>query len=492
MERSRPITLFTEVPAPRRGPSGFLVSILVHLAVICLCYLYVKETVRVTDRIANQRYLVRLINVRQPPMRMMPSGGSDGGAPAPPSAVTHAADQGNQIISPIVRPVIRPAHATQTLVQPDLPPDLLATKPIPLPQVLIWSAGQTPAVKITPPHPQIANVPIAHPSLETPNEQLTIAELKISPTAFNASALTLPPSTTAPLALKRALLPVQMPAAASNLIGPATPIRVISLSDTQLQRGTIVLPTLNEVGTADGVDDPLAEKALAAGSSKGIGKQSGDGAANVGGDHGRGSAAGTGKDVASAGAGGQGAKQGSGHGDAATEGTVAGNGTGNGDAGPADEPSVTEIRQPMDGQFGAVVVGASIAERYPETMQLWAGRLAYTVYLHVGLEKNWILQYAAMRGAVSVDGNAAQPNAPWPYLMERPHLAPGDFNADAVMVHGRLNTSGHFEALAVVFPADFSQAQFVLSALRQWRFRPATQNGMAIALEVLLIIPEEE
>jgi hypothetical protein len=44
----------------------------------------------------------------------------------------------------------------------------------------------------------------------------------------------------------------------------------------------------------------------------------------------------------------------------------------------------------------------------------------------------------------------------------------------------------------VVFPSDFSQAQFVLSALRQWRFRPATQNGMVVAVEVLLIIPEEE
>jgi hypothetical protein len=125
-------------------------------------------------------------------------------------------------------------------------------------------------------------------------------------------------------------------------------------------------------------------------------------------------------------------------------------------------------------------------------MQLWAGRLAYTVYLHVGLEKNWILQYAVTREAASVSGNVTQPRAPWPYLMERPHLASGDFNSDAVMVHGVLNAAGHFEALAVVFPSDFSQAKFVLSALQQWRFRPARQNGAIIAVEVLLIIPEEE
>jgi hypothetical protein len=110
----------------------------------------------------------------------------------------------------------------------------------------------------------------------------------------------------------------------------------------------------------------------------------------------------------------------------------------------------------------------------------------------MGVQKNWILQYAATREAASASGDATQPHAPWPYLMERPHLAPGDFNSDAVMVHGLLNTSGHFEALAVVFPSDFSQAKFVLSALQQWRFRPARQGGRIIAVEVLLIIPEED
>ena len=491
MERSRTITLFDEVQSPRRGPSGFLVSILVHLAVICIGYLYMKEAVRVTGQIAHQRYMVRLINVQQPPMRMMRSGGG-GGAQALSSMVAHAADAGSQIISPSVHPVIRPVHAVQTLVQPDLPPDLLASKPIPLPQILIWSAGQIPVVKITPPRPRIANVPIAHPSLETPNEQLKIAELKISPTAFNTSALTLPPSTTAPLAVKRAALPAQMPVAATNPLGLATPARVISLSDTQLQRGTIALPALNEVGTAVEWTIQRQKRRCPAVSARGQESKVTTDPAML---------AAIGEKVAPR--------------ETATTwhrlepqarersravgvvmpptmerppATVAAAGM------PVREmgTTVTEIRQPMDGAFGAVVVGSSIAERYPETMQRWSGRLAYTVYLHVGLEKNWILQYAVTRGASSVDGIAAQPNAPWPYLMERPHLVPGDFNADAVMVHGRLNTSGHFEALAVVFPSDFTQAQFVLSALRQWRFRPATQNGVAIALEILLIIPEEE
>jgi hypothetical protein len=344
-----------------------------------------------------------------------------------------------------------------------------------------------------PPRLQVVNTPISKPSLEAPNDQLKIADLKISAKTFGPSTLTLPPSTTAPVVMKRPSLPTQMPASASSSMGPSTPARVISLSDTQLERGTIALPALNEVGATNGVDDPTAEKALAGSSSYGTGKQNATGSGTNKGDRGNDKATGGGNNqVASAGAGRRGGvAQGIGHG-GTTAGTADGSGGSIGDAGTADAASVTEIRQPVDGQFNAVVVGSSIAERYPETMQLWAGRLAYTVYLHMGVEKNWIMQYAVTREASDVSGNVTQPHAPWPYLMERPHFAPGDFNSDAVMVHGLLNTSGHFEALAVVFPLDFSQARFVLSALQQWRFRPALQGGKVVAVEVLLIIPEED
>jgi hypothetical protein len=337
------------------------------------------------------------------------------------------------------------------------------------------------------------NAPVKYPSLEAPNDQLKISEVQIAANAMSVSALTLPASTTAPLAVKRASQPTQMPALASAPVGTATPARVISLSDVQLEKGTIALPALNELGAPNGVVDPTAEKGLAGNNGTGTGKQNASATGSGVGDRGSdASSAGGNSQRAAAGAGGGGAAEGPGRGGRNTGTGESADGNGVGDAGAGDAASITEIRQPMDGQFGAVVVGASIAERYPETMQLWAGRLAYTVYLHMGVEKNWILQYAATRDAAAAGGDASQPHAPWPYLMERPHLAPGDVNSDAVMVHGLLNTSGHFEALAVVFPTEFSQAQFVLSALRQWRFRPARQGGRIIAVEVLLIIPEED
>ena len=82
--------------------------------------------------------------------------------------------------------------------------------------------------------------------------------------------------------------------------------------------------------------------------------------------------------------------------------------------------------------------------------------------------------------------------APWPYNIVRPNIAPGTIDADALMIHGFVNQAGRFEALSIAFPPEFAQAQFVLNALSQWEFRPATQNGQNIKVEVLLIIPEVE
>jgi hypothetical protein len=59
------------------------------------------------------------------------------------------------------------------------------------------------------------------------------------------------------------------------------------------------------------------------------------------------------------------------------------------------------------------------------------------------------------------------------------------------MVHGFVNQAGLFESLAVSFPPEFAEKQFVLDALKQWQFRPAAQDGHATSVEVLLIIPEQ-
>ena len=153
---------------------------------------------------------------------------------------------------------------------------------------------------------------------------------------------------------------------------------------------------------------------------------------------------------------------------------------------------MTRISLPKNGQFNVVVVGSTLDEQYPETTEVWKGRLAYSVYLKVGLEKSWILQYSLPRAADSANAGSAHLDAPWPYYIVRPNLNPDDATSDSVMVHGFVNEAGHFEKLSVVFPTDmgYAREQLVLNALQQWQFRAGSHDGEVAKLEVLLIIPE--
>jgi hypothetical protein len=76
-------------------------------------------------------------------------------------------------------------------------------------------------------------------------------------------------------------------------------------------------------------------------------------------------------------------------------------------------------------------------------------------------------------------------NAPWPYDMMRPALK----YQDVILVHGFVNTAGHFEQLKIVYPLSLPEAPKLLRSLERWVFRPASLNGQAARVEVLLIVP---
>ena len=127
-----------------------------------------------------------------------------------------------------------------------------------------------------------------------------------------------------------------------------------------------------------------------------------------------------------------------------------------GDQGGA--PSFTRINLPHDGKFGVVIVGSALVEEYPQTGEFWGDRLVYSVYLHVGLSKNWILQYSLPASADTAEaGGVTHLEAPWPYYIVRPDVNPADVGADALMIHGFVNKAGHFESLALGFPPRFPQ-----------------------------------
>jgi len=257
------------------------------------------------------------------------------------------------------------------------------------------------------------------------------------------------PSTTSPVVVhSHTPIPVELPpSTTTQLAATPTPTAVLSLSALRMREGTASLPPVNETASAN------APGALTPPKDAGM----------------------------------------QGRADSATRSSEPATGQGSANSGSGqDDPAKTRITLPKDGQFGAVVVGNALEDQFPEVTGVWGDRMAYTVYLHVGLNRSWILQYSLPRTAeAEAAGNIGNLEAPWPYSIVRPNLAPGSIDADALMVHGYVSPSGRFENLKIAFPQGFPQTEFVLKSLEQWQFRPATQDGQAAWVEVLLIIPED-
>jgi hypothetical protein len=476
------ISLFDERREAGQKPYSFAVSVLVHGAVIGLVLLGLARRPKMNNRIFEDRFTVRHLDLNTPDPRMQPKAPSKVEYPGAQSKdsllkARNTAPGGNPEAQPkISRQIAQAALAARTLVQPDL-----ESKPIdiPLPTFIIWSAGKTAARVIVAPQPKPAAAAEVRPSIDPPNQDANLANLSISATDLATPTPQIQPSTTSPLVVHGPDLPQATPQTSSQSSAPPTPATVMSLSDLRVKEGAVTLPAGNETAAS------AASGALAQGH-----------AADP-------SAAGKGNPESKAG--GRGA--GVGQGDAANKSGSSGsagnrNGVkiwpaqqaaaGNAD-GSGNQPATVHITLPISGQFGAVILGASLKEAYPETAELWSGRLAYTVYLHVGLAKSWILQYSLSReDNAAASGNIAHIDAPWPYNIVRPNIDPGAIDADALMVHGFVNQAGRFEGLTVAFPSDFPLAKFVLDSLAQWQFRPAAQNGQNIKVEVLLIIPDQE
>jgi hypothetical protein len=410
--------------------------------------------------------------------------------------------------------------APQTLIQPDLPREQVVLPKVPVPLVVLWSPERvTPKKKIVPLLPDQAAIAVVHPTLDMPIKEETLSDTRISSTAFVTQSPAAPPSTTSPIVVHGPEELKKVPQTTSKPPDqPApTPARVISLSDLRVTQGSVVLPMVNAVSkTAPGTMVPGQLKdPKQAGNGNAIAKANTAGEGNGAGDH-------TGKQADNPSTAGNGAAH-SPNGDQAakdsktgtaaghtpgpatvqantpastlaktqaiaqtgsTQGAAAGSGTGN-------QPGSVHISLPKDGQFGVVVVGSSLEDRYPETAELWSGRMAATVYLRVGQTKSWILQYALPRLVEAAAGSGGHLEAPWPYEIVRPNLDSADTDADALILHGYVNKDGRFEKLEVVFPAQFVQSPMVLNVLNQWQFRPAKSNGQFTPVEVLLIIPDQ-
>jgi hypothetical protein len=457
------MSLFTDRPQARQVPSSFAASMLVHGGMVgVLCYGMLHAPL-ITDPALSMRFDVRRVELH---LREQHASQPGGGAMA-------------QAVARALHPESRPAEgqpaswripqmaaASQTLVQPDLPRNLALSQETPIPTVVMWTPKKAQVKLIVPPLPQKAASADVEPSLDAPNEALTLADVSVAASDMVVTLPQLAASTTSPVKTDKPDAVQMAPVISSEPAAQPTAATALSLSDLRMAQGTVTLPPANE--TAPGAPITTPEPGLSAGTAQH-------------GDYDRAGESGVVKTMVSA----SGAAAANGE----ALGIEAGSGTG---AGAGDQPTGDHFTLPKNGRFGVVVVGSSVDEEYPDLMQIWGGRVAYTVYLQVGRSKNWILQYSLPRSAnIATEGGEAPLEAPWPYDIVTPHLIPVLLNADAMVLHGRVNSAGRFESLAIVYPARVPQGTLVLNSLAKWQFRPAKKDGNATAVEIVLVIPNE-
>ncbi len=474
MKSSRTITLFSESRDIGPRSTSFAVSVLFHCLAAGLFSFGVMYSPRLDTRAIAERYTVRNIDLESPQQQARRAAQSKVKYPGPrkpaPKTLAKPGPGKPAPNPPLLRQIAKAQKGPQTLVQPDLPAQLTLKQEVPVPTIVIWSPKKADVKTVIAPQPEKPTAADVKPMPDPPNQEVDLSNISISASPVPSSKLPTPPSTTSPVAIQQPDRVQMAPATVSQPTAQPTPAAIMSLSDLKMAQGTVVLPPVNESAATD------AQGALAPGAAQ---TPSAPGNSNQPGSAGTGTGANSASDAGPQSSAGAGAN-------------VPSPSSADAGSGQRTQPSATQITLPRDGQFGAVVVGESLDQQYPELAAVWSGRLAYTVFLHVGLARSWILQYSLPRNQEAADaGTIALLEAPWPFSIVRPNLAFGPVDGNTIMVHGFVSQTGRFDALDIVFPPQFPQAQFVLRSLQNWQFRPATQNGQPVKVEILLIIPQE-
>jgi len=158
-----------------------------------------------------------------------------------------------------------------------------------------------------------------------------------------------------------------------------------------------------------------------------------------------------------------------------------------------DPPGMVRRVRPRDGKFAVVVTGSSSSGPYPDMPATLSGRLVYTVYVKVGTQKDWILQYCLPHDTVPTanpDGGNSPLEAPYPFVIVTPPI-PESADFEYLAVHGMVNTEGRFVELSFPEATERRYRDTILDALSRWELRPANKGGQPVRVEFLLIIPRE-
>jgi hypothetical protein len=485
-----------------RWPS-FLASALLHLLIALLLPSLTLDLTSPAEREAavRQERLLRTLRIRVPERLYLASTGAlaqDRKPLAipklPPSTAAGKPSQGKDSRGSRssrrhrrfeLPPLPRRADSDQSIVQPNSLAEL--ARDLRLPEVFFWSPPVAPRAVAEPyvlpgyaVPPAEARRLDAPPSLDLPSLGL------VSPSTLQLlerAALTVPHSGM-PIRTSFSEDPSQPPSASADST-PGEPTDLLSISSDPVPlREFLSVPPGSQVGRtpASGAEAPDWSGGGANGGGAGGNQDARSGSASsASASHPDSPAAATGKAVETA----------------QTGSSAAGAPAPGGSSARSAAVEATRMAHPAGGVFDVVVQSGGL-EGFPESGGVLSGKPVYTVYLEVGAPTEWILQYCIpaedaesfqLNGSVVTLGTPPQLAAPFPLTTFRP--PPHHRSGGYLMAHGFIAANGRFQDLSVLGKGDASENAQAIGVLQQWEFRPASQNGAPVRVEILLAIPAE-
>lgn len=161
----------------------------------------------------------------------------------------------------------------------------------------------------------------------------------------------------------------------------------------------------------------------------------------------------------------------------------------------ASAPKVIRIQHPSNGSFDVVIMQSVARDELSGLAGMLTGSPVYTVYLSVGDQKEWLMEYCVPARAnmqanayqIYVD-DAGSVTPPYPIFTSIPDSIRAQRTAKQIVLPGLLTAAGNLQ-LAKTPDLGTPSMYELVTLVNQWRFRPALRNNKAIDVEVLLVIP---
>ena len=399
------------------------------------------------------------------------------------------------------------AKDAPVILQPEFRPQ--NTPPPPLPPLAFW-AKQAPDLPKPPPRREVvvpgrteAPAPpkqmAAPPVTAVPNREQVAADVNVSlPPAPVTPALPVPNSTTTPIRLRNA----QGAEAASFERFSGQPANVLALAAdrpdaryVEIPKGLRNVPPAAAPGTGGATGGAEETPGPAAGARANTASENAQGADAAGGSRtpntsGRATQTAPGSAATSGTAGAPRASANA----AEHAGTVPPTSGNNVVVRPIAPPEVTRITHPSSGNFDVVIMQSGARDDLPNVSGLLTGNPVYTVYLRVGDQKEWLLEYcvpardSAQPSPYQVnieDSGTITP--PYPIATAIPNTLMAQQIPKHIVLHGFLTANGSLRNVKA--PENSTFMTQLLAVLSEWQFRPALKNKQPVDVEILLVIP---